>query len=63
MKRLVLAGLIALTLVMVASISPAKLVLADSPTNIPQQKLQDDLLKYKYPYSEVSAVERVQLAQ
>jgi flagellar hook assembly protein FlgD len=63
MKRLVLAGLIALTLVMVASISPAKLVLADSTTNIPQQKLQEDLLKYKYPYSEVSAVERVQLAQ
>ena len=42
MKRLVLAGLIALTLVMVASISPAKLVLADSTTNIPQQKLQED---------------------
>lgn len=63
MKRLILAVLIGLTLTTVTLISPAAPVLANSPIDIPQQKLQEDLLKYKYPYSEVSANERIQLAQ
>ena len=63
MKRLILAVLIGLTLTTVTLISPAAPVLANSPFDIPQQKLQEDLLKYKYPYSEVSANERIQLAQ
>ncbi len=63
MRRLILAVLIVLTLTTVTLISPAAPVLANSPMDIPQQKLQEDLLKYKYPYSEVSANERIQLAQ
>ena len=63
MKKLFLFLFMALTFLSAVIISPANTILAASPTDVPQQKLQEDLLKYKYPYNEVSTNERLQLAQ
>jgi hypothetical protein len=63
MKKLVSGLLVVLMVAMTILISPVNKVLADSPGNISQQQLQEDLVKYSYPYSDVPVNEREQLAQ
>lgn len=63
MKTLISGILIAILVATAVLISPTNPVLASSPGGVPMQKLQEDLTKYQYPYSELPAAERVQLAQ
>lgn len=62
-KTFILGTLLAIIVAATVSFSPSIIVLADSHDAVSQQQLQEDLLKHKYPYSELPAGERVQLVQ
>ena len=55
--------MMALAITTVALIIPASSVQGGFPDNFTKPQIQEDLINYKYPYSEVPVSERVQLVQ